>query len=91
MSKLEKNENEILESFEKGEWHSIKNLKSEIKNHQIIAKSHLKKDKRINIRISSKDFEDIRKKAVIEGIPYQTLISSIIHKYNSGRLKDNPN
>ncbi len=45
------------------------------------------KNKRINIRLTSKDYYDIQLKAVEEGIPYQTLISSLIHKYNKGELK----
>ena len=47
-----------------------------------------KKDKRINIRISSRDLEAIQKRALVEGIPYQTLVSSILHKYVSGSLHD---
>jgi len=57
-----------------------------VKKYQELAKTHLKKDKRINIRISRKDLEDIQRKAITQGLPYQTLIASIIHKYNSGLL-----
>ncbi len=84
--KLESDEKETLESFERGEWRSRKNAGDEIKRYQSYAKAQLKKDKRINIRLSARDLEDIQRQAVIEGIPYQTLISSIIHKYNTGRL-----
>jgi len=55
--KLDKEEKEVLDSFERGEWKQAKNLKAEIKKHQEYARKTLKKDKRVNIRISSKDFD----------------------------------
>jgi predicted DNA binding CopG/RHH family protein len=85
MPRMTKEEKNLLDSYEKGEWKSIKNLKTEINHYQKIAQATLRKDKRINIRIASKDLEEIQKKALEEGIPYQTLISSILHKYASGR------
>jgi predicted DNA binding CopG/RHH family protein len=84
--KLDKYEKEILESFEKGEWQEIKNMKKEIKKYTSYAKATIKKDKRINIRISQKDLESLQKIAMEEGIPYQTMISSVLHKYVNGRL-----
>ncbi len=86
--KLDKEEKEILESFAKGEWKTVPRSNNEIKKHASYAKSTLKKDKRINIRISQIDLDKIQSKAIEEGIPYQTLISSMIHKYTSGRLKE---
>lgn len=86
--KLDKEEIEILDSYEKGEWKTVPRSKNEIKKHASYAKSTLKKDKRINIRISQIDLDRIQSKAIEEGIPYQTLISSMIHKYTSGRLKE---
>ncbi len=50
------------------------------------AKATFRKDRRINIRISTKDLEALQKRALEEGIPYQTLVSSVLHKYVSGRL-----
>ncbi|MBW1940522.1 MAG: antitoxin [Deltaproteobacteria bacterium] len=88
--KLDQEEKDILESFERGEWKSVPDLKAEIKKHQAYARKTLKKDKRINIRISSKDLEDLRVIATEDGIPYQTLISSILHRYVTGRLVDKP-
>lgn len=85
---LDKQEKELLESFEKGEWEKISNQDSELKKFQQIARESLKKDQRINIRISGRDLREIKRKAVHEGIPYQTLVSSILHKYVSGRLTD---
>jgi len=84
--KLDKEEKDIIESYERDEWKSVKNLESEIKRYQSYASATLKKDRRVNIRISGKDLEAIKKKALEDGIPYQTLISSILHKYVSGRL-----
>ena len=86
MKKLNNEEKEILESYDKNEWKPVKKLKIQRKRYQKYAQATFKKDKRLNIRISSKDLEGIQKKAIEEGLPYQTLISSIIHKYVSGRL-----
>jgi predicted DNA binding CopG/RHH family protein len=85
--KLDKEELELLESFENGEFVSIDNLSVEKERFKKIAQNTLKKDKRINLRISERDLFAIQKEANKEGIPYQTLISSIIHKYSSGLLK----
>jgi predicted DNA binding CopG/RHH family protein len=83
---LDNEERDVLESYERGEWVPVKNQKKEIKRLQQYAKSTLQKDKRINIRMSSKDLDRVQVMAVQEGIPYQTLVSSIIHKYVSGYL-----
>jgi predicted DNA binding CopG/RHH family protein len=88
--KLDKEEKEILESFERGEWKQVKNVKAEIIKHQEYARKTLKKDKRVNIRISSKDLEEIQALAVENGVPYQTLMSSILHRYVHGGLIDKP-
>ena len=88
--KLNKDEQDILDSFERGEWKSVPNLKTEIKKHQAYARKTLKKDKRVNIRISSKVLEEIQAIAIEDGMPYQTLISSILHRYVTGRLVDKP-
>ena len=81
-------EKELLESFEKDEWKPVKGKKKDISQYQQIAKSTFKKDSRVNIRISSKDVHAIQVKAMEEGIPYQTLISSVLHKYVNGKLKE---
>ncbi|MCX6152464.1 MAG: hypothetical protein NTX22_18205 [Ignavibacteriales bacterium] len=85
MKYLDKEEKDLIESYEKGEWKAIK--KKNQKNYIIAAKESISKNKRINIRLTSKDYHDIQVKAIEQGIPYQTLISSIIHKYNKGELK----
>lgn len=79
-------EKEILASYERDEWRPIKNGKSEIVRLQQDARNTLHKNKRINIRLAERDLVGIQTKALEEGIPYQTLISSILHKYLSGRL-----
>lgn len=69
-----------MESFGKGEWKKIPNQDAELKKFQQIVRETLKKDKRINIRISGRDLREIKRKAVHEGIPYQILVSSVLHK-----------
>ena len=83
---LDEEEKEILESYERGEWKSVKNPKEEIARIRGYARNTLQKDKRINIRMSSKDLDQVQVIAAQEGIPYQTLVSSIIHKYVAGYL-----
>jgi len=83
---LNDEEKDILESYDRGEWRPVKKRKQEIKKLQKYARNTLQKDKRINIRMSSKDLDQVQAIADQEGIPYQTLISSIIHKYVSGYL-----
>ncbi len=85
MNKFDDYEKEVLKSFERGEWRSVDNLQEKKEEYAQYAKASLKK-RRINIRMSEKDFIDIKIKSLEEGIPYQTLISSIIHKYVSGKL-----
>lgn len=85
MKYLDKEEQELIESYNKGEWKSVK--KKNQKEYIKAAKESTSKNKRINIRLTSKDYHDIQVKAIEEGMPYQTLISSIIHKYNKGELK----
>lgn len=79
--KLDKEEQELVDSFERGEWHSVPNFEEEKKRYQEIAAATFKKDRRVNIRISTKDLHGLQVRALEEGIPYQTLISSILHKY----------
>jgi|PlaIllAssembly_1097288.scaffolds.fasta_scaffold520397_2 predicted DNA binding CopG/RHH family protein len=83
---LDAEEKNILDSYERHEWKPVKNPTAEIKKLSEYAKNTLQKDKRINIRMSLKDLDQVQVIAAQEGIPYQTLISSIIHKYVSGYL-----
>jgi predicted DNA binding CopG/RHH family protein len=83
---LDAEEKDVLESYERGEWVPVENPKKEIAKLRRYARNTLQKDKRINIRMSSKDLDQVQVIAAQEGIPYQTLVSSIIHKYVSGYL-----
>jgi predicted DNA binding CopG/RHH family protein len=85
MSELDFEEKNILESFEKGEWESVGDSER-LEQLQSYAKANLAKDKQITLRLSSLDLNAIEAKAIEEGIPYQTLISSVLHKYITGRL-----
>ena len=85
--KLDEEEVKILRDFERGELTSINNFKEEKRQLEEAAHNFLQKDRRINIRISSRDLETLQKKAVQEGMPYQTLISSTLHKFVTGKLK----
>ena len=84
--KLDSDEKDLLESVERGEWKSAGGGKRT--RYSRYAKATFRKDRRLNIRLSSKDLEAIQKRALAEGLPYQTLISSLLHKYASGRLKE---
>ena len=84
---LDQEEKQILEDFEAGEFQSV--LTPERKRFIAkVAKEASKKDKRINIRISSQGLEALQRRALEQGIPYQTLVSSVLHKYVSGSLYD---
>ena len=86
MSKLDKEEKEILEAFESGKLKRVKNVKEQIKQHKVVAEATFKKDARRNIRLSSRDLRSLQARALKEGIPYQTLVSSVLHKFVDGQL-----
>jgi predicted DNA binding CopG/RHH family protein len=86
--KLDTEEKNLLESFERGEWRSVKGGKRDKTRYARYARATFRKDRRLNIRISSKDLEAIQKRALEEGLPYQTLIASLLHKFAAGRLKE---
>jgi predicted DNA binding CopG/RHH family protein len=85
--KLSKEEKQLLQAVESGEFESVLTKKRRVEL-VTTAKDTVRKDKRINIRISNRDLKAVQLKASEEGIPYQTLVSSVIHKYISGSLKD---
>ncbi|MDK1029567.1 MAG: antitoxin [Anaerolineae bacterium] len=84
--KLTPEELELLASYENEEWQSVKNIQEQQESYRSYARATFRKDKRINIRISEKDLLALQKRAIREGIPYQTLISSLLHKYVTGTL-----
>jgi len=79
---------EYIESLENGEWKPAKNQKTLLLELQNAASNTMAKDQRMNIRIGKRDLEGIKAKALEEGMPYQTLVASIIHKYVNGKLKE---
>ncbi len=87
-AKLTKEEKEILDSFEKGEWVPVADLSKRRKELAEYAGNSLKKDKRLNIRISERELTELQRKGIKEGLPYQTYVASIIHKFINGTLVD---
>ena len=87
MSRIDREEVEILEAFEKGKLKSV-TTRAELARIKAAAKATAIKDRRVNIRLSSIDLSDIQVKAMEEGVPYQTLIASVLHKYVTGRLRE---
>jgi len=85
MPNVDAYELEILSAFEKGSLKSVA-TKGELEKFRAAARATAVKDRRVNIRLSSIDLNDIQVKALEEGMPYQTLIASVLHKYVSGRL-----
>ena len=84
--RLDKDEKEILEAIENDRWELVKPKRTELDYYAEIARNTFRKDQRMNIRISKADLTRIKAKAAEEGVPYQTLVASIIHKYASGSL-----
>ncbi|MBP9805769.1 MAG: hypothetical protein KBE22_12810 [Candidatus Accumulibacter sp.] len=87
MSNSDPYELEILAAYEKGELKSVA-TKTELAHFKSAARATATKDKRVNIRLSSGDLKDIQVKALEEGMPYQTLIASVLHKYVTGKLAE---
>jgi predicted DNA binding CopG/RHH family protein len=83
---LDQEEKDLMESIERDEWQSVKNIDKEKEKAIAAARNTLKKEKRINLRLTQKDYHQIQIKAIEEGMPYQTLISSLVHKYLNGSL-----
>lgn len=88
MAELERDEQDLLGSFEQDEWKPVPNVAAAKRRYARGARSTLQKDKRINIRLSAQDLEALQVRASEEGIPYQTLAASVLHKYVSGRLTE---
>ena len=87
MSKIDAYEQEILKAFEGGKLKSVA-TRSELEKLKAAARATAIKDRRVNIRLSSVDLNDIQVRAMQEGVPYQTLIASVLHKYVTGRLAE---
>jgi predicted DNA binding CopG/RHH family protein len=88
--KLDKYESEILKDYEAGKFKNTKNFPEEKKRYQTYARETLKKNRRVNIRMSEYDLKAIQLKAMEEGVPYQTFIASVLHKIADGRISHHP-
>lgn len=89
MPKIDDYELDVLTAFDKGQLKSVA-TKAELAKFKAAARATAIKDRRVNIRLSSGDLSDIQVKALEEGVPYQTLIASVLHKYVTGRLAEPP-
>lgn len=87
MPKTDSYEDELLVAYDSGQLKSVAS-KTELAQYRSAARATAIKDQRVNIRLSSGDLNDIRVKALEEGVPYQTLIASVLHKYVTGRLAE---
>ncbi len=85
---LNAEEREILEKFERGELRRTAGSEAEMETARHMARSTFKKTRRVNLRVTERDFNLAHARAREEGIPYQTLLSSVIHKYLAGRLTE---
>lgn len=85
---LDKEEKELLESYENDEWVTVKDVDKKKVESQRIARYTALKNRRINVRLSEKDLSNLKAKSLEEGLPYQTLVASIIHKYVAGKFKE---
>lgn len=90
MKKIEAFEKEIIGAYESGVLRSTMPSKSELKALREAARATSIKDRRVNIRLSSPDLRDLRARALEEGVPYQTLIASVLHKFVARRLVERP-
>ncbi len=83
-------EDRLLDAYDKGELKSVSPSKAELRKYREAARATFIKDRRVNVRLSAPDLMDIQARAAEEGVPYQTLIASVLHKYVSGRLQEKP-
>jgi hypothetical protein len=88
MKKLDRYEREVLGAYEKGTLVSVRPTKAQLAAFRDAARDTFAKSKRVNIRLSAADLMDIQARAYEEGVPYQTLIASVLHKFVSGRLHE---
>ncbi|MBK7893977.1 MAG: antitoxin [Anaerolineaceae bacterium] len=83
---IDDEEKALMDSLEGDEWQPVENSEQETEKAMEAARATLKKDRRINLRLTEKDYYQIQIKAIEEGVPYQTLIASLVHKYLNGSL-----
>ena len=85
---LDEEEQEILTAYEAGKTTRVEDATSLLARHREYAEATFRKDARLNIRISSKDLRGLQRRALAEGIPYQTLVASVLPKFVEGRLSE---
>jgi len=85
---LDEYERGLIESIENDEWNSVEDKEQQIREAREFAKATMRKDKRMNIRISERDLRNLKVAALEEGIPYQTLVSMVLHKYVAGKFRE---
>ncbi len=86
MKYYDEEERILIESIENEEWVPVDDLQAAINEAKSIARSTRTKNTRINIRLASSDLKILKTKALEEGVPYQTLVSSVLHKYAKEKL-----
>ncbi len=87
-AKLDSEEQEILESVERGEWKSVDNLEKKLTVARDAANNYFRKDARVTLRLSSGDLDRLKQKAAYKGLPYQTFIASVLHEYAAGHFRE---
>jgi predicted DNA binding CopG/RHH family protein len=88
MKKRDQYEKDILSEYERGAFKSVVTSEASLRRYREYARATLSKNQRVNIRMSSLDLADIQARAAEEGIPYQTLMASVLHKFATGRLRE---
>ena len=86
--KLTKEEQELTDAIAAGEFEMVHNFEEEKKRYQEIARASMAKKRNINIRISERDLHALKRRAEEKGLPYQTLVSSVLHQYSNGKMKE---
>jgi len=84
--KLDPEEQELLESVERGEWKTVENFEEEAAFAKEAAANFLRKDERVTLRLSTSDLKRLKQKAAYKGLPYQTFIASVLHEYAAGHF-----
>lgn len=88
MKRLDQDERRILSAYERGELRSVVTSEASLRRYREYARATLTKNRRVNIRMSTLDLADIQARAAEEGVPYQTLMASVLHKFATGRLRE---
>ena len=86
--KLDSEEQELLESVERGEWKTVDNAEEEAAFAKKASANFLRKDERVTLRLSSADLNRLKQKAAYKGLPYQTFIASVLHEYAAGHFTE---